>query len=44
MKAKFDELIARVKPLFKDSGFTKNGLNFYKKYSQIYICLKFSKK
>lgn len=30
MKAKFDELIARVKPLFKDNGFTKNGLNFYK--------------
>nr|WP_315106146.1 hypothetical protein [uncultured Campylobacter sp.] len=30
MKAKFDELIAQVKPLFKDNGFTKNGLNFYK--------------
>ena len=30
MKAKFDELIAQVKPLFKDSGFTKSGLNFYK--------------
>lgn len=30
MKAKFDELIAQVKPLFKNNGFTKNGLNFYK--------------
>ena len=30
MKAKFDELIAQVKPLFKDNGFTKSGLNFYK--------------
>ncbi|MFC2345711.1 DUF4304 domain-containing protein [Campylobacter sp.] len=30
MKTKFDELIAQVKPLFKDNGFTKNGLNFYK--------------
>ena len=30
MKAKFDDLIAQVKPLFKDNGFTKNGLNFYK--------------
>jgi len=28
MKTKFDELIAQVKPLFKDNGFTKNGLNF----------------
>lgn len=30
MKTKFDELIAQVKPLFKDNGFAKNGLNFYK--------------
>jgi len=30
MKTKFDELIAQVKPLFKDNGFTKSGLNFYK--------------
>ena len=30
MKTKFDGLIAQVKPLFKDNGFTKNGLNFYK--------------
>ena len=30
MKTKFDELIAQAKPLFKDNGFAKNGLNFYK--------------
>ncbi len=38
MKTKFDELIAQVKPLFKDNGFTKSGLNFYKNTSKfIYI-------
>ena len=30
MKEKFDELIALLKPLFKDNGFSKSALNFYK--------------
>ena len=38
MKAKFDGLIAQVKPLFKDNGFTKNGLNFYKNTPE-FICV-----
>ena len=43
MKAKFDELIARVKPLFKDSGFTKNGLNFYKNTPEFIYIVNFKK-
>ena len=31
MKEKFDELVALLKPLFKDNGFSKSALNFYKK-------------
>ena len=30
MKEKFDELIALLKLLFKDNGFSKSALNFYK--------------
>ena len=43
MKAKFDELIAQVKPLFKDNGFTKNGLNFYKNTPDFIYVLNFQK-
>ena len=43
MKAKFDELIARVKPLFKDNGFTKNGLNFYKNTPDFIYVVNFQK-
>ena len=43
MKAKFDELIAQVKPLFKDNGFTKNGLNFYKNTPEFIYVLNFQK-
>jgi len=43
MKAKFDELIARVKPLFKDNGFTKSGLNFYKNTPEFIYVLNFQK-
>ena len=43
MKAKFDELIARVKPLFKDNGFTKNGLNFYKNTPEFIYVVNFQK-
>ena len=43
MKAKFDELIAQVKPLFKDNGFTKNGLNFYKNTPEFIYVVNFQK-
>ena len=43
MKAKFDELIAQVKPLFKDNGFTKSGLNFYKKTPEFIYVVNFQK-
>ena len=43
MKTKFDELIAQVKPLFKDNGFTKNGLNFYKNTPDFIYVLNFQK-
>ena len=43
MKAKFDELIAQVKPLFKDNGFTKNGLNFYKNTPEFIYVINFQK-
>ena len=43
MKAKFDELIAQVKPLFKDNGFTKNGLNFYKNTPEFIYVVNFKK-
>ena len=43
MKAKFDELIVQVKPLFKDNGFTKNGLNFYKNTPEFIYVVNFQK-
>lgn len=43
MKAKFDELIAQVKPLFEDNGFTKNGLNFYKNTPDFIYVVNFQK-
>lgn len=43
MKAKFDELMARVKPLFKDNGFTKSGLNFYKNTPKFIYVVNFQK-
>ena len=43
MKAKFDELLAQVKPLFKDNGFTKNGLNFYKNTPEFIYVVNFQK-
>ena len=43
MKVKFDELIAQVKPLFKDNGFTKNGLNFYKNTPEFIYVVNFKK-
>ena len=43
MKTKFDELIAQVKPLFKDNGFTKNGLNFYKNTPHFIYVVNFQK-
>ena len=43
MKTKFDELIAQVKPLFKDNGFTKNGLNFYKNTPEFIYVVNFQK-
>ena len=43
MKAKFDELIAQVKPLFKDNGFTKSGLNFYKNTPEFIYIVNFKK-
>lgn len=43
MKAKFDELIAQVKPLFKDNGFAKNGLNFYKNTPEFIYVVNFQK-
>ena len=43
MKTKFEELIAQVKPLFKDNGFTKNGLNFYKNTPKFIYVLNFQK-
>ena len=43
MKVKFDELIAQVKPLFKDNGFTKSGLNFYKNTPEFIYVVNFQK-
>ena len=43
MKAKFDELIIQVKPLFKDNGFTKSGLNFYKNTPDFIYVVNFQK-
>ena len=43
MKTKFDGLIAQVKPLFKDNGFTKNGLNFYKNTPEFIYVVNFQK-
>jgi hypothetical protein len=43
MKEKFDELIALLKPLFKDNGFSKSALNFYKNTSNFIFVLNFQK-
>ena len=43
MKEKFDELIALLKPLFKDNGFSKSALNFYKNTSNYIYVVNFQK-
>lgn len=43
MKEKFDELIALLKPLFKDNGFSKSALNFYKNTSNFIYVVNFQK-
>lgn len=43
MKEKFDELIALLKPLFKDNGFSKSALNFYKNTSNFTCVVNFQK-
>ena len=43
MKKKFDELIALLKPLFKDSGFSKSALNFYKNTPNFIYVVNFQK-
>lgn len=43
MKEKFDELIALLKPLFKDNGFSKSALNFYKNATNFIYVLNFQK-
>ena len=43
MKEKFDELIALLKPLFKDNGFSKSALNFYKNTPNFIYVLNFQK-
>ena len=43
MKEKFDELIALLKLLFKDNGFSKSALNFYKNTSNFIFVLNFQK-
>ena len=44
MKEKFDELIALLKPLFKDNGFSKSALNFYKNTPIFIYIVNFQKK
>ena len=43
MKEKFDELIALLKPLFKDNGFSKSALNFYKNTTNFNCVINFQK-
>jgi len=43
MKEKFDELIALLKPLFKDNGFSKSALNFCKNTSSFIYVINFQK-
>ena len=43
MKEKFDELIALLKPLFKDNGFSKSALNFYKNTANFIYVVNFQK-
>ena len=43
MKEKFDELIALLKPLFKDNGFSKSALNFYKNTPNFICVINFQK-
>ena len=43
MKEKFDELIALLKSLFKDNGFSKSALNFYKNTPNFIYVLNFQK-
>ena len=43
MKEKFDELIALLKPLFKDNGFSKSALNFYKNTPNFTYVVNFQK-
>ena len=43
VKEKFDELIARIKPLLKESGFSKSGLSFYKNAGALIYVLNFQK-
>jgi len=43
MKEKFDELIALLKPLFKDNGFSKSALNFYKNTTNFTCVVNFQK-
>ena len=43
MKEKFDELIALLKPLFKDNGFSKSALNFYKNTQNFIYVINFQK-
>ena len=43
MKEKFDELIALLKPLFKDNGFSKSALNFYKNTPNFICVVNFQK-
>jgi len=43
MKEKFDELVALLKPLFKDNGFSKSALNFYKNTPNFTCVVKFQK-
>nr|WP_315520521.1 DUF4304 domain-containing protein [uncultured Campylobacter sp.] len=43
MKEKFDELVALLKPLFKDNGFSKSALNFYKNASNFIYIVNFQK-
>ena len=43
MKEKFDELLALLKPLFKDNGFSKSALNFYKNTPNFICVINFQK-
>lgn len=44
MKEKFDEFIALLKPLFKDNGFSKSALNFYKNTPNFTCVVNFQKR